>query len=202
MTTKEIWLKVFEEELSKLPKADRQKAIEFYREMIEDKIEGGMTEEEVVKSLGNPFDVAEKILKENGIKCKTVDAKEKEYVLVEKVKTKKEMPIWLAFILGIVVVPVAISLFAGWFSVLISFWAVFVAMVASSVGCVLAIFASLIMGFTGYVGSGFAIFGFCVASTGVVMILAVVFWYLAKGMTKATGWLLNKMARRGEKNEK
>ena len=202
MTTKEIWLKVFEEELSKLPKADRQKAIEFYREMIEDKIEGGMTEEEVVKSLGNPFDVADKILKDNGIKCKTVDAKEKEYVLVEKVKAKKGMPIWLAFILGIVVVPVAFSLFAGWFSVLITFWATFVAMIASSVGCIIAIFASLIMGFAGYTGSPVAIFGFCVASTGVVMILAVVFWYLAKGMTKATGWLLNKMARRGEKNEK
>ena len=202
MTTRETWLNVFEEELSKLPKADRQKAIEFYREMIEDKIEGGMTEEEVVHSLGNPFDVAEKILKDNGIKCKRVDTKEQEYVLVEKVKTKTGMPVWLAFILGFVGVPLAIGLGAGWFSVLITFWAVFVAMAISSVGCIIAIFASLVMGFTGFVGSPVAVFGFCVASTGVVMLLTVAFWYLAKVMTKATTWILNKTTRRGGKNER
>jgi hypothetical protein len=33
------------------------------------------------------------------------------------------------------------------------------------------------------------------------MLLAVAFWYLAIGMTKATSWILKKTARRGDKNE-
>ena len=99
MKTKEIWLDIFEDSLQKMPKSERNKIIEFYREMIEDKIESGIIEEEVIASLGNPYDVASKILDENGIKYKSADLSKSEEK--SKREPKKEgLPLWLTLIVG------------------------------------------------------------------------------------------------------
>ena len=42
--TKELWLSILEDALKKMSKSERSKVLEFYREMIEDKIEGGASE--------------------------------------------------------------------------------------------------------------------------------------------------------------
>ena len=195
--TKELWLKILEEALKKMSKSERNRVLEFYREMIEDKLEGGASEGVVIESLGNPHDVANKILEENGVKAEEEKVNEEEKVVKQEAK-KKGIPVWLACVSGIVVVPAGISLIAGWFSAYVSFIATFGALVVSAVACVIAIFVSLIMAFSGYVTGGVALVGFTIAATGVVMLLAVAFWYVCKYMTKATGWILRKMARRGE----
>ena len=40
--------------LASLPDADIQEALEYYEEMIDDRIEAGMDEEEAVRTLGTP----------------------------------------------------------------------------------------------------------------------------------------------------
>lgn len=195
--TKELWLKILEDALKKMPKNERSKVVEFYTEMIEDKIEGGAVEGAVVDSLGNPHDVAEKILAENGIKIEESE-KEQPVEIKQSEPKKKGVPVWLACISGIVVVPVGIALIAAWFSVYVSFMATFFALAVSVVACVVAIFASLIMAFTGFVPSGVALVGATIAVTGVVMLLAVAFGYVCKYMNKATKWIFSKKARRGE----
>ena len=195
--TKELWLKILEDALKKMSKSERNRVLDFYREMIEDKIEGGASESVVVNSLGNPHDVAEKILEENGVKVEEV-AQEENKVTPNSEPKKKGIPVWLACVSGIVIVPIAISLIASWFSVYISFVATFFALVVSAFACVIAIFVSLIMAFTGYVPGGVALVGASIAGTGIVMLLAVAFWYVCKYMTKATKWFFTKKARRGE----
>lgn len=207
--TKELWLKLFEKTLKKLPRAERKKVVEFYREMIEDKLEGGESYEKVIETLGNPYDSAKKILDENGINYNDSDVIASEHTDGETPKAKKKkIPTWLAFILGFIGVPVCIAVFSvgiglavSWFAVLVTFWAVFGSMVISAGACFIASFVSIFLGISGYVGSGWALFGGCVAGTGVLMLLAVVFWYLANGMSKATAWACKKIAQRGGKNE-
>ncbi len=195
--TKELWLKILEDALKKMPKNERSKVVEFYTEMIEDKIEGGESEGAVVDSLGNPHDVAEKILAENGIKIEESE-KEQPVEIKQAEPKKRKIPLWLACVSGIVVVPVGIALIASWFSVYVSFIATFFALAVSVVACVVAIFASLIMAFTGFVPSGVALVGAAIAGTGVVMLLTVGFWFVCKYMNKATKWIFSKKARRGE----
>lgn len=50
--------------LSGLPEADVQERIDFYAEMIDDRIEDGLTEAEAVASIGTPDEVASEILSE------------------------------------------------------------------------------------------------------------------------------------------
>ena len=51
-----------EEALSQLPEEDRQASIEYYAELIDDRIEDGMPENEAVESLGSVEKIAEQIL--------------------------------------------------------------------------------------------------------------------------------------------
>ena len=188
--TKELWLRILEDALKKMSKSERSKVLEFYREMIEDKIECGSSEGAVIESLGNPHDVADKILGENGVKVEENIAEEPKVVKSEP--KKKGIPVWLACVSGIVVVPVAISLIAAWFSVYVSFIATFLALAVSAFACFISIFASLVMAFGGYVSGGVALVGFTIACTGVVILLTIGFWYVCKGMTKATKWFFFK----------
>ena len=203
MKTKELWIEIFETALQKLPKIERKKAVDYYREMIEDKIEGGIIEEEVVASLGNPYDVAKKILDENGIKYKDKDLFGEEPIEVVEIKEEKEekkgMPIWATLLLGFFGVIIGIPLLAGWLGVLVALIAVYVSLIAGAVACGVLVFASIIMGLCSIVESGWALFGASLAGLGVTLLLSVVFWALSKGMVKATAWLGKKLVNRGEK---
>ena len=59
---KSEFLNSLEEKLKELPKDEIRKTIDYYDEMIDDRIEDGMTEEEAVKSIGNSGDIALSIL--------------------------------------------------------------------------------------------------------------------------------------------
>lgn len=51
--------------LRKLPLEELEQVVEYYREMIADKIESGQPEEEAVRGLGNVYELARRILAEN-----------------------------------------------------------------------------------------------------------------------------------------
>ena len=66
MTEKE-YLKELKRNLSALKRSDRNSLIEFYKEMIEDKIENGKTEREAIAELEPADAVAKRTLAEYGI---------------------------------------------------------------------------------------------------------------------------------------
>lgn len=51
--------------LKSLPEEESEKILAYYREMIEDKVESGWSEEDAVQEFGNVYALAEKILAEN-----------------------------------------------------------------------------------------------------------------------------------------
>ncbi|MBE6996811.1 MAG: DUF1700 domain-containing protein [Ruminococcaceae bacterium] len=59
---KEQFLAALRARLTALPKDDLEKTLQYYREMIEDRVEDGMTEFEAVDDVGDPAELAEAIL--------------------------------------------------------------------------------------------------------------------------------------------
>lgn len=63
--TKETYFQMLRRRLKKLPDDDREKILAFYQEIVEDKIESGIPEEQALADLGDVQQLAQKILSEN-----------------------------------------------------------------------------------------------------------------------------------------
>ena len=106
-------------ELKGLPREDAERWLEYYREMLEDSIEDGMSEEEAVASLGDPANIVKEILSQTSL----------TKLIKNKVSLKRKLRVW-EIILICVGSPIwsalAISAAAVFFSVFVSLWAVIV----------------------------------------------------------------------------
>lgn len=62
--TQNEFLSELKAHLSKIPKNEREKIVEYYAEIINDKIDEGKTEEQAVSELGSPEQVAQSVLED------------------------------------------------------------------------------------------------------------------------------------------
>ncbi|MCL2556604.1 MAG: DUF1700 domain-containing protein [Firmicutes bacterium] len=60
--TKFEWELELAKNLKRLPASESSKILDYYNELFLDKIDAGLNEKEIIKSFGNPFDVAYKIV--------------------------------------------------------------------------------------------------------------------------------------------
>ena len=122
--------------LSDLAEKDIEERVEFFVEMINERIEDGASEEEAVSAIGSVEDIAAQIIAEVMM---TKIAK-------EKIKPKKKLkiveilllaigsPIWISLLIA--AISVIISLYVSLWAVIVSVWAAFVSTVAASIGCI------------------------------------------------------------------
>ena len=113
--------------INEYPPEETSKSVEYYEEMINDRMEEGMTEAEAIASLGNVEEIAEQI------KCELPLTTLVKYKAKEKTKGKK-MPVWAIVLivlgspiwlsLAVSVLALIISFYATIWSIDISFWAV------------------------------------------------------------------------------
>ncbi|MBQ4648271.1 MAG: DUF1700 domain-containing protein [Clostridia bacterium] len=180
--SKQEFLAQLRKGLHGLPQDDIEERLTFYSEMIEDRMEEGLSEEEAVSAVGTVQDIVAQTVAETPL---TKIAK-------ERIKPKRRLstteivllalgsPIWLS--LGIAAVAVILSLYVSLWAVIISLWSVFASFAACSVGGVLAciVFAvggnggsGVAMLAAGLVCAGLAIFTFygCHATTKGALIL-------------------------------
>ena len=68
--SKQDFLNTLRVRLSGLPKADIEERLIFYSEIIDDKIEEGLTEEEAVADVGDVMQIADQILSDSNIGLK------------------------------------------------------------------------------------------------------------------------------------
>lgn len=131
------FLMALEEALSQLPEEDRRASSEYYEELIDDRMEEGMSESDAVASLGTVEKIAEQILMDMPL----------GKLVKSKVKSRRKLETWeiLLLILGfpvwfpilVSVLAVIFSLYVSLWSVVISLYATFVALAASAVGVAL-----------------------------------------------------------------
>ncbi len=108
-----------------LPQKDIEDSIAFYGEMIDDRIESGMSEQEAVAAVGAPESVAREMMVNLPLstliksKCKT---KKSSWRVWEIVLLALGSPIWLSLLIG--AAAVVLSVFVTLWAVFASLWAV------------------------------------------------------------------------------
>lgn len=120
---KQTFLDSLRHDLSDLPQEDVERSLEFYAEMIDDRTEDGLSEQEAVEQVGNPAEIAERIRMEMPMPL-LVRAQ------VSKTRRLKGWEITLLALGSPVWLPVLLSVLAVLFSVYIVIWSVLIALFA------------------------------------------------------------------------
>lgn len=152
--------------LTGLEEADLKQSLDYYAEMIDDRMEDGLSEEEAVTEVGTPATIAEDILKEMPL-AKLVKARVKpkgRMAVWEIVLLVLGSPLWLSLL--ITLFAAVLSLYIALWSVVISLWAVELALGVAVIAGVVALPVSLIQG---NVWAGVALLGVGVFAAGLCM---------------------------------
>lgn len=185
--TKLEFLEELKKGLSGLPQEDIDERIDFYSEMIDDKIEEGILEAEAVASIGNVQDIVSQIVAEAPI-LKLVKERVKPKTKLkplEIVLLAVGSPIWVSLLIAFLAV--VLSLYISLWAVIISLWAVFVSLVASGFA---GIVGGAVLSLTGNGASGLALMGVSLVVLGV----GILFFFACKAATKGILILTKKIA--------
>lgn len=136
-----------------LPQEDLEERLTFYSEMIDDRMEEGLTEEEAVFSVGAADEIVAQAVADIPMPAisKEVSRPHRRLKGWEILLLTLGSPIWLS--LGIAAAAVIFSLYAVIWSVIASLWSVFGSFAACCVG---AIVAGVIFAASGKLASGVA----------------------------------------------
>ena len=185
--SKQEFLEQLRQGLKGLPTADIEERVIFYGEMIDDRIEEGVTEDEAVLSVGSVEKIVEQVVAD------TPFAK----IAKERIKPKRRLsvgeivllalgsPIWLSLIIALIAV--IFSVYVSLWSVIISLWSVFVSLVACAVGGVVA---CAVLSVTSSVYTGVAMLSAGLVCAG----LSIFMFYGCKEATKGVLFLTKKIA--------
>lgn len=166
--------------LTGLPQEEMEERVRFYCEMIEDRMEDGLSEEDAVAAIGSVDEIALQIVADVPFAtiAKGTIKPRRRLQAWEIVLLVLGSPVWLSLLIA--AVAVAFSLYVSLWSVIVSLWAVFASLVGGAFGgivggTVLALRGNYLTGLAliggGVVCAGLAIFAFCgckAATVGVV----------------------------------
>ena len=171
-----------------LPNKEVDERIDFYVEMIDDRMEEGLSEEEAVFGIGSVDEISAQIIADIPF----------TRIAAEGVKPKRRLkaweivllvlgaPIWLS--LGLAAVAVVLSLYVSVWSVIVSLWAVFASLIGCAVGGVVTGVVFVAVGGNGL--SGIAIIGASVVCAG----LSIFLFFGCKAATDGIILLTRKIA--------
>jgi uncharacterized membrane protein len=164
-----------------LPQAEVEERVNFYAEMIDDRMEDGSTEEEAVACLGPIDAIVSQIVSD--IPLLKIAGKAAK----QRIKQTKKMKTWEIVLLAVgspVWFPILIALAASALAIYVSFWAVIISLWAafgSLAGCA---FAGIVGGTVFAIGvsvpSGFALISAGIACAG----LSIFTFFGCKAATK------------------
>lgn len=180
--TKMQFLMSLHDQLLGLPKEDVEQRLNFYSEMIEDRMEEGMTEAEAVAAIGSPEEIVSQIIADTPL----------VKIAKERIKPKRRLksgeivllalgsPLWLSLLLAAGAVILAV--YASTWSVIFSLWAAFGALVAGAavglvagiaLACIRSVPSGMVMLAAGMVCVGLSILMFrgCKLATQGILIL-------------------------------
>ncbi len=176
-------------ELNGLPDSDIERSIDFYREMIEDRIEDGMTEEYAVSELEAPAEIAKKVLSEMSI-SKLVKAKLRPSRGLKGWEIALLIlgsPLWLPLIIAFAAV--LLSVYAVIWSLIVSLYCVDLSFALCTAGGVLQ---GIIFAFGGNSVSSVFYFGAAAACFGIAVLLFFAFGRISAELISASKYLVLK----------
>ena len=180
------FLQKLRKELSGLPIGEVEERISFYEEIIDDRVEEGLSEEEAIEAVG-PV---------NTIVIQTIAETPLTKIVSERVRPKRKMRGWeivllvlgspLWFSLLIALYAVILSLFTTLWSVVVALWAVFISFIG---GAIAGLGSGVLVCIQGHIIPGIALI-----SAGCVLIgLAIYMYFACKAATKGMAKLSAKL---------
>lgn len=181
MTKQEFVIKL-RKKLSGLPRQEIDERINFYVEMIDDRIEEGLTEEQAVADIGTVGEIATQIISDIplGKIAKERIKPQRQLEAWEIVLLVLGAPIWFSIVVALV--SVVFSLYMVLWSVIISFWAVFVSVAVCSPALVIA---AIVAAIGGNAWNAVLLVGGSIVCAG----CAILFYLGCKYATKGAIWL-------------
>lgn len=153
---KQEFLEALRAGLSGLPQEDIEERLSFYSEMIDDRMEEGLTEEEAVAGVGSVDEIVNQTISDTPL----------TKLVKEKVKPNRSLRAWeivllilgfpLWFPLLIAAFSVCFAFYVTIWSLIIALWSIELALVISSLG---SIFAAVVVLFQGYALSALLLLG-------------------------------------------
>lgn len=199
---KQQFITELQKQLCGLPLSDINQTLQYYSEMIDDRIEDGLSEQEAVASIGDPQKIAKEILMDIPL----------PKLVKQKIKSSRRMsalelvllilgsPIWLS--LAIAAIAVVLSVYVVLWSVIISLYAVSFSLAACGVA---GVFAFAVFAVTGNMISGVFVVGCALVCAGTAILMFMASNLITKGLL----WLSRKIwcgikscfKRKGDNNE-
>lgn len=184
---KQDFLAQLRKELSGLPKEDAEERLTFYSEMLDDRIEEGLSEEEAVSAVGSVDEIVAQTIADIPLaKIARERLKPNRRLKVyEIVLLALGSPLWLS--LGIAAAAVLLALYVSLWSVLVALWTIGGALAVCAVGSVPTCIV--------FVAGGSSASGAALLSAGMVCAgLAIFMVYGCKTATKGTILWTKRMA--------
>lgn len=181
--TKLKFLMSLHDRLSGLPQNEVEERLSFYSEMIDDRIEEGLSEEDAVSQVGDVDKIVSQIIADIPL----------TKIAIEKIKPKRKLLAWEIVLLA-VGSPIWLSLLISFFAVIFSVYASIWAVVASLWAVFGSFVASSVAGFFGGIGLlfvkkgpvGVACCGVGIALVGLSILMFYASLWATKGMVILT----------------
>lgn len=180
---KQDYLARLREGLSGLPQDDIEERLDFYSEMIDDKVEDGLTEEEALAEIGPADEVISQIIADTPL----------TRLVRERIKPRRRLQVWeivllllgfpLWFPLLMAALAVLLSVYAVLWAVIISLWAVEAALAVGALG---AAAAGVLYICKGRVLQGIALISAAMVLAGLAVFLFFGCKWAAKGIIMLT----------------
>ena len=186
--TKISFLLLLHDKLESFPPEEVEERLYFYSEMIEDRMEEGLSEEDAVAAVGTIDEIAAQI------KSEITSDKPRKKIIKGKRRMKPweiillavGSPVWLSLLIA--AFAVLASLYISLWAVIVSFWAVFGSLIGSVLGVTVMGIGFII---EGYLPAGIAAIGAGIVCAG----LSILAFLGCKAATNGTLLLTRKLAR-------
>ena len=175
--TKTEFLEQLKNSLTGLSEEDIKKSVDYYEEMIDDRMEDGIAEEEAVGGLGTVEEIRDRILQEVPI----------TKIVKEKMKPKRSLRAWeiVLLIIGAPLwIPITASFIIVALVIYLCFWIAILCLYISDFAIFFSGFGSIIGAFAQQNGfnTGLFLVGCGIALIGVAILLFFGFTQIARGM--------------------
>lgn len=194
--TKYQFLSILKNRLSGLTQDDIEERLRFYSEMIDDRMEEGLSEDDAVSAVGSVDEILAQMQAElPPAKGRDMPQRRLNGWLI--LLLVLGCPVWLSLLIS--AVAVVFSLYISLWAVVVSFWAVFTAVAGCALGG--------IVGGIGYICGGHGLTGIAMIGAGMVCTgLAILLFFGCKAATKGTVlfaekaflWMKNRCSKKEE----
>jgi len=175
-----------------MPEADKQGSVDYYAEMIDDRMEDGLTEEEAVAAIGDLDEIVKQILNETPRPPQVVESTQKQNKVKNKVAPWMIVllvlgaPLWIPLVAG--VGSSVLGVYVSLWSVVIALYATAFALAVSAIGLLVAAFSLL---WIRRFGKGAVMVGGALVCAGLAILIFLLSNLAAKGLVALTKLIWN-----------